>query len=197
MIWMLTILDRTGAAALPDRTGVILLGALALMFVVFLRAREARRIQLWRTVAFQPLARAQAPTILKEHPGGQIARASWMLLVGAGAFAVTAWLAPKLWQTEISDGAPVIFEGPQHAGLPCCPVEPTETKRLRVKEYLDVGLGHDVADPDQQRPGLDCQVCDGHSEYVAGLRAERRDRGDGDRPGRHVLRHAGLDPHRQ
>ena len=168
MIWMLTILDRTGAASLPDRTGVILLGALALMFVVFLRARETRRIQLWRTVAFQPLARPKAATILKEHPGGQIARASWMLLVGAGAFALTAWLAPKLWQTEMSDGAPVIFEGPQHAGLPCCPTEQTETKRLRVKEYLDVGLGHDVADPDQHRPGIDCQICDGSSEYASG-----------------------------
>lgn len=167
MIWMLTILDRAGAGSLPDRTGVILLGAVALMFVVFLRARETRRIELWRTVGFRPLAKTTAATVLKEHPGSAIARASWSLLVGAGAFAITAWLAPKLWQTEGTDGDPVVTEGPAHAGLPCCPTDHlAATKRTRVKEYLDVGLGHDAAIADA-KPGIDCRVCDGASEYAS------------------------------
>src|SRR5258708_6310567 len=51
VIWMLSILDGTDASAMPDRTGLALLAALAAMFVVYLCVREERRVALWRAVA--------------------------------------------------------------------------------------------------------------------------------------------------
>ena len=162
MIWMLSILDRTTDAVMPDRIGVVLLGGLALMFVAFLRVRESRRLQLWKTVGFARIAAARPASVLKEHPGGRIARASWSLLVGSSAFAVTAWLAPQLWQTERVDGDPIAIRMPRD-GLPCCPTsDSAPTQRSRVKEYLDLGRGHDAIDPDRAPvPGRDCQPCGG------------------------------------
>ena len=144
MIWMLSILDRTGANAMPDRIGIVLLGGLAIAFVLFLRTREARRIEMWRTVGFTALATPRPATMLKEHPGGRLARASWSLFVASIAFGVTAWLAPQLWHIEGITGDPVTIRFPDSGGLPCCPVAYTQaTHRTRVKEYLDLGRGHD------------------------------------------------------
>src|SRR5204863_3967188 len=162
VIWMLSVLDRTGAHAMPDRSGVILLGGIAVLFVVFLRAREARRIRLWKAVAVAPLAVALPAQLLREAPGRHAARAAWTVLVGGVAAAATIWLAPQLWKTESFDGGHVAIARPSTAsGRPCCPVtydDPTE--RARVKEYFDIGRGTDEIEQPMIR-GIDCEVCDG------------------------------------
>src|SRR5262249_5565278 len=66
MLWMLTILDHTSAAGMPDHSGIALLGALAVAFLAFLRVREARRIALWRTATAAPLAPAARVAVLEE-----------------------------------------------------------------------------------------------------------------------------------
>jgi hypothetical protein len=162
VIWMLSILDGTGAQATPDGAGIVLLGALAVLFIVFLRAREARRVALWRTIAATPLATGRPSAVLKEPPGRQLARGTWAILVSAITFGVTAWVAPYLWQTESFDAGPteVADPSPGH-GLPCCPVQwDAEVTRSRVPEYFDIGRGHDeITGP--PRKGIDCQVCEG------------------------------------
>ena len=171
VIWMLSILDGTSANAMPDGTGLVLFAGLAALFVIYLRVREERRVALWRTVAPTPLAAPRPPILLKERPGPQLARVGWAMLVSALGFTATAWLAPRLWQPESFDGGPVMVKprdpAGQLVGLPCCPRDDVApVTRARVKEYFDVGRGHDeLGEP--QRPGIDCRVCRGRgtSEY--------------------------------
>lgn len=157
VIWMLSILDRNDATRAPDGTGVALLGALAVLFLVFLRARESRRVGLWRSSGPLPLAPSKPPELLREPPGRQLARAGWGLTVTAITIAVTAWIAPSLWQRErLADRKPIRTA---LRNLPCCPVYDTDVERLRVKEYLDLGRGHDARTA-RSRDG-DCRVCSG------------------------------------
>jgi hypothetical protein len=129
MIWMLSILDHTTGLdhtsgpehTTPDLAGVVLLGGLAVLFIVFLRVRESRRVGLWRTFAAVPLATPKPVALLQEPPGRPFARAGWTLLVSAITFAVTAWVAPRLWQIESLHGDPVqLAEDSEVPGLPCC-----------------------------------------------------------------------------
>ncbi|MEO8553731.1 MAG: hypothetical protein ABI678_27345, partial [Kofleriaceae bacterium] len=178
VIWMLSILDGTGPSAVPDTTGLILLAALALMFVVFLRVREERRIALWRSVAPTPLARVKPIVTLHEGSAATLPRIAWATGVSALGFAATMWLAPKLWQVETFDGGHVqVASHRASLGVPCCPrhaVAPTT--RGRLKEYFDLGRGHEtVGAPGDERG---CRVCTGESlapvidlpahEYVGG-----------------------------
>ncbi len=162
VIWMLSILDGTSGQATPDGAGIVLLGTLAVLFILFLRVRESRRVALWRTIAATPLAAGKPNAVLKEPPGRQLARGGWALLVSAITFGVTAWVAPYLWQTESFDGGQVQVADPEPPhGLPCCPVQwEAPITRSRVSEYFDIGRGHDeIAGP--PRKGVDCVVCEG------------------------------------
>jgi hypothetical protein len=158
VLWMLTILDRSDRLA-ADGSAAILLGGLAGLFVCFLCLRESRRVALWRRVAAEPLAPALPAELLREPPGRQLARAGWWLTVGALTVAITVWLVPPLWQSETLGGSPVQLAVAASIGLPCCPVHgDADTVSSRIKEYLDLGLGHDasIAAP---REGLDCRRC--------------------------------------
>jgi hypothetical protein len=167
VIWMLSILDRTRGQTTPDGAGIVLLGALAVLFLVFLRVRESRRVALWRTVAATPLAAAKPNVVLKEPPGRPLARGGWLILVSTITFGVTVWVAPHLWQTESFDGGQIqvgqteVADAEPALGLPCCPVAwEAELARSRVTEYFDIGRGHDeLAGP--PRRGVDCRVCEG------------------------------------
>ncbi|CAN5873977.1 hypothetical protein BH11MYX2_BH11MYX2_37200 [soil metagenome] len=180
MVWMLSILDRTATNEL-DRTGLAFVCALGVMFIVFLRAREARRAKLWQAFAAVPLAAPRAPQLLREAPGRHLARFAWTAMVGGVAIALTAWIAPTLWQLETSHvgkttqpRAPIDAAGqvigagaPESTTLPCCTLDPQlDTKRSRVKEYFDLGRGHDTDEADGEKQ--QCRTCDVESGYVGG-----------------------------
>ncbi|MBA3500276.1 MAG: hypothetical protein H0T65_07885, partial [Deltaproteobacteria bacterium] len=173
VVWMLTILDR-GQGALEVETGsAALLGGLAFMFIAFLYARETRRIGLWRTVSPTPIAPETAHVILKEVPRIKVGLAGWSLLVSAAAFGICAWLAPRLWHVEplVPDlYATTTARAPEYdrahgygAGRPrarCCQdVHINETKRSRVKEYFDIGRGHDDDEHASYEQMEECVVC--------------------------------------
>ncbi len=99
MLWMLSILETIRVHA-SERTELALGGGLAVAFMLFLRVRESRRVAMWRTIAPTPLAVTKSATTLREVPGRQLARGGWSLVIGGLALAITAWLAPRLWQTE-------------------------------------------------------------------------------------------------
>ena len=163
VLWMLTILDGTNAAAMPDTGGLVLLGGLAVMFLVFLRVREERRIALWRTVSPSPLATSAPVVTLHDGAGARLPRIVWAVVVSALGFAATMWLAPRLWQAETFDGGAVTVNMPDDVstnqiGLPCCPQHATApTTRARMKEYFDLGRGHEQVSEPVVETG--CQVC--------------------------------------
>ncbi|MCW5806429.1 MAG: hypothetical protein KIT31_28960 [Deltaproteobacteria bacterium] len=165
VVWMLPILDRTRGASLVgaiDGSGAVLLGALAVLFVAYLRVRESRRVGLWRTVGTLPVAAAQPMTVLREPAAHQVARAGWSLLVSGIAFALTAFVAPQLFHVERTESRAVAWRAPppdRSAGLACCPLIPERlaSELSRVKEYLDLGRGRDeIVLP---RPDVDCVEC--------------------------------------
>jgi hypothetical protein len=159
VLWMLTILDGTNAAAMPDTGGLVLLGGLAVMFLVFLRVREERRIAMWRVVSPTPLATIEPVVTLHDGAGARLPRIVWAVVVSALGFAATMWLAPRLWQAETFDGGPVAMNMPDtETGLPCCPRHATApTTRARMKEYFDLGRGHESVGEPVIETG--CQVC--------------------------------------
>ncbi|MBA2542099.1 MAG: hypothetical protein H0V17_20835, partial [Deltaproteobacteria bacterium] len=167
MIWMLTILDGTHGKTRPDGTAGVLLGALALSFVLFLRVRESRRVALWRTISVAPLATAASTTVFKERPGKELGRAGWMLATSAITFTFTAWLAPQLWEVETFDADPhavVSANGPAGSGPPCCE-DLLEAERTRVKEYFDFGRGRDALTGNSDQA---CVQCGGGEEEGGG-----------------------------
>ena len=159
VLWMLTILDGTNASATPDTGGLVLLGGLAVMFLVFLRVREERRIAMWRTVSPSPLATVEPVVTLHDGAGARLPRIVWAVVVSALGFAATMWLAPHLWQAETFDGGPVAVDiHDPTIGLPCCPRHATApTTRARMKEYFDLGRGHEQVGEPVIETG--CQVC--------------------------------------
>lgn len=173
VVWMWTILDHSGRA--PDGTGTVLLVALAAAFVWFLRAREARRVLLWSSVASEPLATNAAPAVLREAPTRWAARASWGVLTAAIAAAITAWVAPQLWQLEYL--APRTIAMPRAIGVPCCPyTREAEQARTRVNEFLARGRGHDAPQTrDDESRDIDCRVCEIAIAHTEPRVAEVRD----------------------
>jgi hypothetical protein len=159
MIWMLSILDGTGPSSVPDTTGLVLLAALALMFVVYLRVREERRIALWRSVSPTPLAVVKPPLLLHEGASAKLPRIAWTVAMSALGFAATMWLAPRMWKAETFDGGHFEVASRQiQLGIPCCPrhaVAPAT--RGRLKEYFDLGRGHQqIGEPEHD---VGCRVC--------------------------------------
>ncbi|TMQ12648.1 MAG: hypothetical protein E6J90_30780 [Deltaproteobacteria bacterium] len=160
VLWMLAILDRNDQQLAPDGVAAILLGGLAVLFIWFLHTRESRRVGLWRTVSPEPLAAIEPPQLLREPPGRQLARAGWGLSAGAIAAALTVWLAPPLWRTEDLAGDDIQLAAEPAEGLPCCPLhQRARTESSRVREYLDLGLGHNVH-ATALREDIDCRVCE-------------------------------------
>lgn len=172
VLWMLSILEHVNTDAGSLREGLdgeslLLLGGLAVLFLAFLRAREYRRVGLWRAVSAGPLSTVGQSEVLREAPGRMLARGAWIAMVGGLTFGLTAWVAPHLWQGEkltVGDATGVGTESLFAEGsvLPCCPF--AEVRRSRVREYFDLVRGHD----DEPLPGLDCQACDASGARLVG-----------------------------
>jgi hypothetical protein len=101
--WMLAILDDTGASALEGAKGWLLLGALGLLLMGFLHARETRRVALWKGYAIAPLAEPRSQAVLREGPLRAAAPALWVAGLGAATLLLTGWIAPHLWHKEKAD----------------------------------------------------------------------------------------------
>ncbi len=102
MTWMLTIVDRLDgddAAATMDARAFVLLGGVAVAFLALLWAAERRRLGLGRAIGSAPVVAGRAAT-LREPPGRTVARAGFGAAVAALTLALTAWVAPPLWQSE-------------------------------------------------------------------------------------------------
>jgi len=186
-LWMLTILDRS--PKLSSREGWVMLGALAVLLVAFLRARETRRAAIWTRHAAVRLAAPAGPAVvLRRSPLRAAAQLAWVLSLGAASLALTAWIAPHLWQTEKLPGhhAATSAAGQGYAGQPyawagdatCCPDEATvvDVHRRRVKEYLPLLRAHDEAAPPSLpsrctvcRDGVPIRVAAGRGTVAAGV----------------------------
>lgn len=164
MTWMLTVVDRLDgddAAATMDARAFVLLGGVAATFLALLWTAERRRLGLMRTVGATAIVPGRAAA-LREPAGRTLARAGWWAAVTASTLALTAWVAPHLWQsetlggqqlTEFADGVGV----GERDGVPCCPLVSGEAPRVRVREFLDVA--HGVQRP-PARVGVSCAACD-------------------------------------
>lgn len=164
MTWMLTVVDRLDgddAAATMDARAFVLLGGVAAAFLALLWAAERRRLGLLRAVGARPVVAGRAAT-LREPAGRTVARAGFGAAVAALTLALTAWVAPHLWQsetlggqklTEFADGVGV----GDRDGVPCCPLVSAEAPRVRVREFLDVA--HGVQRP-PARVGVNCVACE-------------------------------------
>jgi hypothetical protein len=151
MLWMLVILDGPGSVS--TRTALPFVIGLAALFVAFLRARETRRVALWRTYGSARLATSLERTVLRESPLRGLSQLAWTGGVGAGALMLAAWIAPLLWQKEharheqtlvLPQRTPLDAE----SGLPCCHAQ---IERERVREYISLAHGRDVPVPNDPR----------------------------------------------
>jgi hypothetical protein len=163
--WTLALLDQTGGAVLAGGRGFALLAALAGLFVSLLHARETRRVALWKAHALRALASPPRETVLREAPLRPAAPAAWIAGLGVATLALTAWIAPHLWQKE--DLPPELRRVPS-AGTeasggrgtdePCCPEpEPVEVPRTRVREVFPV-LSAEEGRPPRPAP-VACVLC--------------------------------------
>ncbi len=144
VLWMLSILDRVAGSTVIRGSGAVMLGLIALAFVIFLYAREARRSAMWRTISPLKIVTAKPVAVLRERPAARLGRVTWAMLIGWLTFASTAWLAPRLWQVESSDRV-VISEGPEPSQPGCGQAwDELDVDRSRVKEYFDLGRGRDA-----------------------------------------------------
>lgn len=166
VLWMLVILDGPVASAFDVRSALPLMIGLAALFVAFLRARETRRVAIWRSHGSVRLAASLPRRVLRTSPLRTASQLAWTGLAGVAALVLAAWIAPHLWQKEQGKRASAAA---QQAALsaasaagdepPCCPENPPEDdKSLRVREYFPLLRGRDGEHLPTPPAGA-CAVC--------------------------------------
>jgi hypothetical protein len=164
MLWTVVILDGhgfDGATHLPSRGEWALVIGLAGLFVAFLRARETRRVELWKRYGGVRLATPLQHTVLRTSPLRGITQLVWTSLVGGATLTITVWIAPQLWQKEKEHHERTALAVPQPvatdelSGSPCCH-ETHNNDRERIREYLPLFHGRDVT---QRNEAPSCVVC--------------------------------------
>lgn len=164
VLWMVVILDGPVPGVLDGKFALPFVVGLAALFVVYLRARETRRVAIWKAHANERLAEAKPRTVLRASPLRAASQHVWSAMVGASALVMTAWIAPHLWETakdpwRAPSAAAHAYPQPRAyaaaAGVRCCPVDGKQ--REHVKEYFPLKNGRDV-DDDSGLTGA-CQVC--------------------------------------
>ena len=159
--WMVALLDRSRGVALEGGESWLLLGALAVLLLGLLRARETRRVALWRAHAVTRLAAPAGEAVLRQAPLGRAGQLAWMAVVGAATLALTGWLAPKLWQHDDLDdtrrhGAGVAGYDVADRDFTCCD-ELSKVEQKKVKEYLPIARPRDTKA--HVPGGAACVVC--------------------------------------
>jgi hypothetical protein len=138
-IWMLGILHGAEGATLSGAKSYLLLGALAVLFLSFVYAKELRRVAIWQTHGAVRLSARKPETILRHSPSRAVGQVAWVAAMGAASLALTAWVAPRLLQHDTVVGRAVAGGGATIAGSSpnCCP-DPALTgeESQRTKEYL-------------------------------------------------------------
>jgi hypothetical protein len=161
-LFMVPVLEGAGGRGELGTEDVwALVSILAVVFVAFLRARETRRVALWRRYATERLSLTLPTTILRKAPLRSLGQVGFVATTGALALAVTAWIAPHLWQKEKLASHPVrnpasqTFDhassghastlaaaewqpGVEAANRTCCPSREVEVERDRFKEYFPI-----------------------------------------------------------
>jgi hypothetical protein len=161
----------------------LLLTALSVLFLAFLRARETRRVAIWQRVAAVRLSAPKPAAVLKVAPLRSLSQWGFVAVTGVAALTITSLVAPYLWQKEelgVEKGknAPSAKEadlslaygqpsGTSWAGEPltqavCCPdVAPAPAiAKERYKEYFPVHATTHEGPPASSQPA-GCVVC-GH-----------------------------------
>lgn len=180
VLWMLVILDGPVSSTFDTRAALPLVIGLTALFVAFLRARETRRVALWRGHAAVRLATPLSHAVLRASPLRAASQHAWTGLAGAGALVLAAWIAPHLWQTEKTKqtsaaalargGDPTATSATGSQQRCCSQAAMLDTKRVRVREYFPLLHGHDEdqgLSSSSSRPS--CTVCqDGEPEWAGG-----------------------------
>ncbi|MBX3189635.1 MAG: hypothetical protein KF819_21595 [Labilithrix sp.] len=162
VLWVVAILDGPKPGSFDARSSLPMLVGLAALFVAFLRARETRRAEIWRTHGMPRLATPVSRTVLRASPLRATSQLAWTAIVASFALVIAAWIAPHLWRKEHAKhealrAARVASVAQREAagGLPCCPRVPAEHDRARVREYLPLR-----ANEEQTRDlSLVCMTC--------------------------------------
>jgi hypothetical protein len=172
-LWMIGVLDRSESDAVTGAEAVLLLAALAAFFLVFLYARERRRIALWQTKAAVRVAPARPRAVLLQAPLRSAAQAVWLLATAGATLLLTMWIAPHLWQKDESservaavggEAAPGTGAG---GGAVCCPeTSSAEAKSRRVREYLP--LLEPKLEQATAASGRACVPCAAGARWAAG-----------------------------
>lgn len=165
VLWMLVILDGPVPGAFDTRTSLPFLVGLAGLFVAFLRARETRRVAVWRAQGTDRIAPALPRTVLRSSPLRAASQYAWTGAVGAVALVLAAWVAPHLWQKEQAKHASTMAA--QHASAveaaergdepPCCPDTTTDVNHSRVSEYFPLVSGEE--ERRRAKAAASCKVC--------------------------------------
>jgi hypothetical protein len=171
-LFMVPVLEGAGSGAastgsvffaasgeLGDRDTWVLASILTVLFVAFLRARETRRVALWRRHAAERLSLTRPKTTLREAPLRSLAQGGFVVTTAAMALVLTAWIAPHLWQKEKLAKHPVpaptsqALQGSSSfgqqtegagqglataGGAPCCATPEADVTRDRYKEYFPI-----------------------------------------------------------
>ena len=189
VLWMLVILDGPSSTTFDTRAALPLVIGLTALFVAFLRARETRRVALWRGHASVRLAAPLSHAVLRASPLRAASQHAWTGLAGAAALVLAAWIAPHLWQTEKTKHTSMAA-GPQGTDTAatgaggqqrcCSQAAMLDTKRVRVREYFPLLHGHDE---DQglsaTAPRPSCTVCQDGEPALASLASDYDGLGDG------------------
>lgn len=191
VLWMLVILDGPAATTFDTRTALPLVIGLTALFVAFLKARETRRVALWRGHAAVRLATPLSHAVLRASPLRAASQHAWTGLTGAAALVLAAWIAPHLWQTEKTKqpSAAALARGGDPAATSevgtqqrcCSQAAMLDTKRVRVREYFPLLHGHDEEhgglSSSSSRPA--CTVCQEGEPEWASLGGDYAGLGDG------------------
>jgi hypothetical protein len=165
-LWALAMLDGTDGTTFGDAWSWGLLSVLAALFVAFLAAREARRVSLWQGHATVRLAPRHSTAVLRRSPTRGLSQALWAAAMAASTLALTAWVAPHLWQHETA-GSTSLQAGVSPDGAPCCP-QASEIESHRLREYFPLLRPHPGASATAS-----CVTCPGEAPPVEGVGGRR------------------------